>query len=85
MSVEYITPGQAAELLRVNERTVRRWIREGKLSARRFGRLLRIPKSDLEAQIPPSWASESAFKEDWDNPLDADYDKWQEAYHVREG
>jgi len=78
MSVEYITPSEAARLLRVNERTVRRWIREGKLKARRFGRLLRIPKSDLEAQLPAQWASEEAFKKDWDNSVDADYDKSQE-------
>ena len=84
MSIEYITPCEAARLLHVNERTVRRWIREGKLKARRFGRLLRIPKSDLEAQLPAQWASEEAFKKDWNNELDAEYDNWQEAYSVRQ-
>ena len=78
MSLDYITPSEAARLLRVNERTVRRWIREGKLKARRFGRLLRIPRADLEIQVSEQWASEEAFKGDWDNSLDADYDKWQE-------
>jgi excisionase family DNA binding protein len=46
--VAFYTPKEAAELLKVSERTVRRWIEEGKLSAWRFGRQLRIPVEALE-------------------------------------
>ena len=84
MALEFITPKEAAQILRVHERTVRRWIREGRLHARRFGRLVRIQRSELEpAKHEPIWASEEAFREDWDNALDADYDNWREAYGVQ--
>jgi len=84
MAVEYITPKEAAAILRVHERTVRRWIREGRIRTRRFGRLIRIQKSEIEPSAEqPAWASSESFREDWSNPLDADYDKWREAYGVR--
>ena len=33
MSVELLTPGQVAEMFRVNPKTVTRWARAGKISA----------------------------------------------------
>lgn len=40
---------EVAEFLRVTERTIRRWIVDGKLTATRFGRQWRIANSDFQA------------------------------------
>ena len=40
---------EAAKLLRVSQRTVQVWIRDGMLTAVRYGRLLRIRQADLAA------------------------------------
>ena len=87
MSTEYLTPAEAAGLLKVHERTVRRWIGQGRIPARRIGRLLRIRREDLDALGEPVevWASDEAFRADWDNELDAKYDDWEELYGVRKG
>jgi len=56
------TPKEVAEMLKVNERTVRRWVRTGQLLAYRFGRQLRIPAEALEKfGRPPVVASDA----DW--------------------
>ena len=54
---ELLTVRQAADLYQVKEDTVRRWIREAGLPARRIGPrgLIRIPRAELEA-----WAAEAA-------------------------
>ncbi len=38
---------ETAKLLKVNPRTVRRWIEKGDLTVHRFGRQIRITGSDL--------------------------------------
>lgn len=45
--MEYYTVSEVAELLRVSEMTVRRWIWSGKLPAVRTGRLVRIRQIDV--------------------------------------
>lgn len=56
------TPKEVAEMLKVNERTVRRWVRTGQLRAYRFGRQLRIPAEALEEfGRPPAAGGE----DDW--------------------
>jgi excisionase family DNA binding protein len=40
---------QIAEMLQLNEQTVRKYVREGKLKAARFGREYRVSESDLNA------------------------------------
>ena len=42
---------EVAELLGVCNKTVRRWIAEGKLKAHRIGRTIRIPKTELVSII----------------------------------
>jgi excisionase family DNA binding protein len=42
---------EVADLLGVNERTIRRWIDQGDLVAHRFGRQLRISRADFEAFV----------------------------------
>ena len=51
----YLSPGEVAQRLGVNEQTVRVWIRSGKLPASRLAgrRVLRIRQSDIEAVLEP--------------------------------
>jgi excisionase family DNA binding protein len=91
----FYTPKEVAALLKVSERTVRRWIREGKLRARRFGRQLRIPTEALDkfgqagasADRDRDWLAlaTDSFAKDWENEKDAEYDRWREHYGVPEG
>jgi len=43
------TTQEVARMLKVSQRTVQDWIREGALPAVRYGRLLRVRQADLEA------------------------------------
>lgn len=47
----FFTIQEIAEALGVSERTVRRWVSDGSLSAHRFGRTVRILESELKAFI----------------------------------
>jgi excisionase family DNA binding protein len=47
-----ITVPEAARRVRRNPETVRRWIREGKLRARKIGTQHVIEERDLEAAVP---------------------------------
>ena len=62
----YLTPQEAASRCGVSEKTVRGWVQEGKLPARRAGRLLRIDRHDLEDYLASSNGAPSS------NRLDAD-------------
>jgi excisionase family DNA binding protein len=44
---KYWTPEEIAERLKINVRTVNRWIASGKLRAIRVGRLWRVPDSAI--------------------------------------
>lgn len=50
-SDEYLSTGDAAKLADVASGTIRRWIREGKLTEHRAGRLVRIKRADLEEYL----------------------------------
>ena len=45
---KYLTTKEVSNILSVQEVTVRRWIKKGKLPAIRFGREFRVKKGDLE-------------------------------------
>jgi excisionase family DNA binding protein len=45
---EFLTVAEVAELLRLNQQTIRNWIADGKLRALRVGRRVRIARADLE-------------------------------------
>ncbi len=45
---EYLSTRAAAELASVTDGTIRRWIRAGKLTEHRAGRVVRIRRTDLE-------------------------------------
>ncbi len=51
MSGEMLTVEQVAGLLDLHKRTVRRYLREGKLKALRIGKQYRIAREDLEAFV----------------------------------
>jgi excisionase family DNA binding protein len=45
---EFLTVAEVAELLKLNQQTVRNWIDQGSLPAFKVGRRVRIRRSDLE-------------------------------------
>lgn len=45
---EFLTVAEVADLLKLNQQTVRNWIDQGSLPAVRVGRRVRIRRSDLE-------------------------------------
>ncbi|WP_083837267.1 helix-turn-helix domain-containing protein [Gordonia effusa] len=50
----YLSIDQAAQLLGVSSKTVRRWIAAGRLSARRAGpRLIRVDSRELDRFMAP--------------------------------
>ncbi len=44
----YYTVKEAAQILRVHPRTVRRWLKEGKLKGKKIGRIWLIPKTEID-------------------------------------
>lgn len=46
-----LTVNEAAKILRLNSETVARYIREGKISAVKLGRVWRVEEKDLEEFI----------------------------------
>lgn len=49
----YYTVQEFAELLKVDQETVYRWIRDVKIKATKFGGLWRIPESELKREDLP--------------------------------
>ena len=62
MSDKLLTPEQIAERLQVVERTVYRWLNEGRLEGVKLGRLWRVREDDLAAFLQA--ASNQARKEE---------------------
>ncbi len=46
--MEYVTPEEVAETLKVGRPTVYQWVRQGKLDAAKFGRNVRITRDSYE-------------------------------------
>jgi len=65
LSKPFMTTQEIAELLKVREQTVRRWIHHQELRAVKLGREFRVAVKDLEAFVndhatrEPSWRDES--------------------------
>jgi excisionase family DNA binding protein len=89
----YYTLEEAAKLLKLHPQTLRRWIHQGKLAAKRFGKQYRLRLEDLERAAQPAFSEADSFDrmalaslaELWDNEEDAIYDDWKELYGVEEG
>lgn len=63
-----LTPEEAAAILSVSPKSIRAWLRQGKLKGVRAGRLWRIRERDLEAFLDPLVHALETAPED-DEPL----------------
>jgi excisionase family DNA binding protein len=57
---EFLTVAEVAEMLKLNQQTVRNWIDQGSLPAVRVGRRVRIRRSDLERVLEEGYTTTSA-------------------------
>jgi excisionase family DNA binding protein len=62
MEGQHLSLSEVAGLMGVSERTVRRWIKSGKLRAYKPGRDYRIPESAVRAFVEDSEISPKAFR-----------------------
>jgi len=53
----YLTVAEVAEMLKLNQQTVRNWIDQGSLPAFRVGRRVRIKRSDLQRVLNEGYSS----------------------------
>jgi excisionase family DNA binding protein len=51
----FLTVAEVAEMLKLNQQTVRNWIDQGSLPALRVGRRVRIKRSDFERVLAQSY------------------------------
>lgn len=89
MAQEYLTLEECASILKVSDRTIRRWINKGSLPALKIEKTIRVLKSDLdrlgrEVLNPEkerrnlSDLSANSFNRIWDNEVDAEtWDDWR--------
>jgi excisionase family DNA binding protein len=67
-----LTPEEAARILAVSPKSVREWLRQGKLKGVKVGRLWRIRERDLEAFLDPALrALEAAPEKARPNPRES--------------
>ncbi len=60
MSSELLTPAEAAEVLGITQRSLRKWIAAGTLTAYRLnGKLIRIKREDLDKLLQPIQAGDA--------------------------
>jgi excisionase family DNA binding protein len=73
MADTLLTPEQVAQRLQVTERTVYKWLSEGRLKGTKLGRLWRIRPEDLEAYLDPNGRNGDDADEEYDDePLSAE-------------
>jgi len=53
----FLTVAEVAEILKLNQQTVRNWIDQGSLPALRVGRRVRIRRSDFDRVLADSYTS----------------------------
>ena len=56
----FLTVAEVAEMLKLNQQTVRNWIDQGSLPALRVGRRVRIKRSDLERVLEEGYRAGTA-------------------------
>jgi excisionase family DNA binding protein len=69
---EFLTVAEVAELLKLNQQTVRNWIDQGSLPALKVGRRVRIRRSDLE-RVLDDGAMQTATAASDEGPSAADF------------
>jgi excisionase family DNA binding protein len=60
---EFLTVAEVAELLKLNQQTIRNWIDQGSLPALRVGRRVRIKRSDLDRMIEDGYTTGASAPE----------------------
>ena len=56
---EFLTVSEIAELLKLNQQTIRNWIDSGYLPAIRIGRRVRVKREDFERLLEESYSGRS--------------------------
>lgn len=56
---EFLTVSEIAELLKLNQQTIRNWIDAGKLPAFHIGRRVRVKREDFERLLEESYSGRS--------------------------
>ena len=59
----FLTVAEVAELLKLNQQTVRNWIDQGSMPAIRIGRRVRIKKSDLDRVLASGYQGPPALRD----------------------
>jgi len=57
---EFLTVAEVAEMLKLNQQTVRNWIDQGSLPAFRVGRRVRIKRSDFDRILEQGYSGRPA-------------------------
>ncbi len=60
----FLTVAEVAEMLKLNQQTVRNWIDQGSLPALRVGRRVRIKRSDFDRILEDSYSGSSSSAEE---------------------
>jgi excisionase family DNA binding protein len=69
----FLTVAEVAELLKLNQQTVRNWIDQGSLPALRVGRRVRIRRTDLERVLQAGATSSDSAAVARPSPSAADF------------
>jgi excisionase family DNA binding protein len=69
----YLTVAEVAQLLKLNQQTVRNWIDQGSLPALRVGRRVRIKRSDLERVLADGYSPGAASESRQSGPSAEDF------------
>src|SRR3981081_3142165 len=69
----YLTVAEVAQLLSVNQQTVRNWIDQRSLPAVRVGRRVRIKRSDLERVLADGYSAGAATESRQSSPSAEDF------------
>jgi excisionase family DNA binding protein len=69
----FLTVAEVAEMLKLNQQTVRNWIDHGSLPALRVGRRVRIRRSDLEQLLEDGRTGRAASSSEATGPSAEDF------------
>jgi excisionase family DNA binding protein len=69
----FLTVAEVAEMLKLNQQTVRNWIDQGSLPALRVGRRVRIKRSDFERVLAESYTAGAGAASQDSGPSAADF------------
>jgi excisionase family DNA binding protein len=69
----FLTVAEVAEILKLNQQTVRNWIDQGSLPALRVGRRVRIKRSDFERVLAEGYSSGNAATSQQPGPSAEDF------------